>query len=81
MATEGSTPFRRSRTGTVKRIVYLSQTGDKTFMQWWSDEIMTQGCGCILREKEKGDLELEGDLASAWPFPQADYRTKKGKTP
>ncbi len=31
--TEGSTPFRRNRTGTVKKIVYLSQKGDMAFVE------------------------------------------------
>jgi hypothetical protein len=32
--TEGSPPFRSRRVETVKRIVYPSQTGDRTFMGW-----------------------------------------------
>jgi hypothetical protein len=79
--TEGSTPFRRSRTGTIKSIVYLSQTVDKTVMEWWSDEIMKQGYSCILREKEKGDFELEGDLASAWLFHKQIIEPRKAKLP
>jgi hypothetical protein len=34
MVAEGSTPFRGRRVETVKRIVYPSQTGDRTFMEW-----------------------------------------------
>jgi hypothetical protein len=79
--TEGSIPFRRSRTGTVKRIVYLSQTGDKTFMEWRSGEIKKQGFSCILREKEKGDFELEGDLAPAWLFHEQIIEPRKAKLP
>src|SRR5580658_6390201 len=63
--TEGSTPFRKNRSGTVKRIVYLSQKGDRAFMEWWSDQISEKGYRCTVREKDKDDFELEGDLGSA----------------
>jgi len=79
--TEGSTPFRRSRTGTVKRIVYLSKTGDRTFMEWWCDEIKRLGFDCVLVEKEKGDFELAGSLGSAWIFHSRIIEPRKEKLP
>jgi hypothetical protein len=79
--TEGSAPFRRSRTGTVKRIDYLSQTGDKTFMGWWCEEIRRHGYDCELREKERGDFELSGNLASARLFHTQVIEPRKMKLP
>ncbi len=79
--TEGSTPFRRNRTGTVKRIVFMSQKGDRAFMEWWCDEIRKRGYQCILREKGKNDFELEGDLASAWLFHKRIIEPRKAKLP
>jgi hypothetical protein len=79
--TEGSTPFRRSRTGTVKRIVYLSQTGDRTFMEWWCEQIKEHGFDCVLVEREKGDFELAGSLASAWIFHVRIVEPRKEKLP
>ena len=79
--TEGSTPFRKNRSGTVKRIVYLSQKGDRAFMEWWSDQISKKGFRCTVREKEKDDFELEGDLASAWLFHNRIVEPRKAKLP
>ncbi|MDA4135430.1 MAG: hypothetical protein OK449_00345 [Thaumarchaeota archaeon] len=79
--TEGSTPFRKNRSGTVKRIVYLSQKGDRAFMEWWSDQISEEGYRCTVREKDKDDFELEGDLGSAWRFHSRIIEPRKAKLP
>ena len=34
-----------------------------------------------MREKEKGDFELEGDLASAWLFQKQIIEPRKAKLP
>jgi hypothetical protein len=65
----------------VKRIVYLSQTGDRTFMEWWCEQIKEHGFDCVLVEREKGDFELAGSLASAWIFHVRIVEPRKEKLP
>jgi hypothetical protein len=50
-------------------------------MEWWGEEIRRRGFDCELREKEKGDFELAGNLASVWLFHSQIIEPRKTKLP
>jgi hypothetical protein len=50
-------------------------------MEWWCEQIQAHGFDCELLEKEKGDFELAGSLASAWMFHSRIVEPRKEKLP